>query len=76
MTPADLERDWGLAGGHILHGELALDQLSRCGRCSAGASTARQSTACGSCGSGTHPGPGLTGGSGANAAREMLRALK
>jgi phytoene dehydrogenase-like protein len=27
LTPADLERDWGLTGGHIHHGELALDQL-------------------------------------------------
>ncbi len=27
MTPADLEREWGSAGGHIHHGELALDQL-------------------------------------------------
>ncbi len=27
LTPADLEREWGLSGGHIHHGELALDQL-------------------------------------------------
>ena len=26
ITPADLERDWGLTGGHIFHGELSLDQ--------------------------------------------------
>lgn len=73
MTPADLERDWGLTGGHVHHGELALDQLF----------TMRPLLGWGQyrtpveklwlCGAGTHPGLGLTGGSGANAAREILR---
>jgi phytoene dehydrogenase-like protein len=73
ITPLDLERNWGLTGGHIFHGELSLDQ----------AFTMRPLLGWGRyrtpiaglylCGSGTHPGTGLTGGSGANAAREILR---
>jgi phytoene dehydrogenase-like protein len=75
ITPADLARDWNLTGGHIFHGELSLDQ----------AFTMRPVLGCGSyktpiaglylCGSGTHPGTGLTGGSGANAARVIIDAL-
>ena len=75
ITPAALDRDWGLTGGHIFHGELSLDQ----------AFTMRPLLGFGSyrtpiaglylCGSGTHPGTGLTGGSGANAARVVADAL-
>ena len=73
LTPLDLERDYGLTGGHLFHGELSLDQLF----------TMRPALDCARyrapirgmylCGSGTHPGTGLTGASGANAAREILR---
>lgn len=76
ITPLDLERDYGFIGGHIFHGELALDQLL----------TMRPLLGWGQyrtpirdlylCSSGTHPGTGLTGGSGANAAREIIRDLK
>jgi phytoene dehydrogenase-like protein len=76
ITPLDLERDYGFVGGHIFHGELALDQLL----------TMRPLLGWGQyrtpirdlylCGSGTHPGTGLTAGSGANAAREILRDLR
>jgi phytoene dehydrogenase-like protein len=75
ITPSDLERDWSLSGGHIFHGELSLDQ----------AFTMRPLLGFGNyrtplsglylCGSGTHPGTGLTGGSGANAARVVIEAL-
>ena len=75
ITPVDLER-YGFIGGHIFHGELALDQLL----------TMRPLLGWGQyrspirdlylCSSGTHPGTGLTGGSGANAAREVLRDLR
>jgi phytoene dehydrogenase-like protein len=75
ITPADLDRDWGLTGGHIFHGELSLDQ----------AFTMRPLLGFGTyrtpipglylCGSGTHPGTGHTGGSGANAARVVSDAL-
>ncbi|HZP24570.1 MAG TPA: NAD(P)/FAD-dependent oxidoreductase [Terriglobales bacterium] len=76
ITPQDLEETYGLTGGHIFHGELALDQLF----------TMRPLLDCAQyrtpvrnlylCGSGTHPGTGLNGMSGANAAREILKALR
>jgi phytoene dehydrogenase-like protein len=75
LTPLDLERGWGLTGGQIFHGELSLDQFF----------TMRPLLGFGSyrtpikglylCGSGAHPGTGLTGGSGANAAREIVKDL-
>jgi phytoene dehydrogenase-like protein len=75
ITPLDLERGWGLTGGHIFHGELSLDQFF----------TMRPLLGFGQyrtplkglflCGSGSHPGTGLTGGSGMNAAREIARDL-
>jgi phytoene dehydrogenase-like protein len=73
ITPQDLEETYGLTGGHIFHGELALDQLFTM-RPLLG--WARYATPLGRlylCGSGTHPGSGLTGISGANAAREILK---
>ena len=76
LTPLDLERGWGLTGGQIFHGELSLDQfftmrpLLGFGR--------HQTPLKGLflCGSGSHPGTGLTGGSGMNAAREILRVVQ
>jgi phytoene dehydrogenase-like protein len=76
ITPQDLEETYGLTGGHIFHGELALDQFFTMRPL---LDWARYSTPIQSlylCGSGTHPGAGLTGGSGANAAREILKHLK
>jgi phytoene dehydrogenase-like protein len=76
ITPVDLETRYGFTGGHIFHGELALDQML----------TMRPLLGWGQyrspirelylCSSGTHPGTGLTGGSGANAAREIIRQMK
>jgi len=76
ITPQDLEDNYGLTGGHIFHGELALDQFFTMRPL---LDWARYRTPIRSlylCGSGTHPGAGLTGGSGANAAREILKELK
>lgn len=76
ITPKDLEERYGLTGGHIFHGELALDQFFTMRPL---LDWARYSTPIERlylCGSGTHPGTGLTGGSGANAAREIVKALK
>jgi phytoene dehydrogenase-like protein len=76
ITPLDLEQQYGLAGGHIFHGELALDQIFTMRPF---LDWARYRTPIRNlylCGSGTHPGTGLTGGSGANAAREILKDLK
>ena len=76
ITPQDLEDVYGLTGGHIFHGELSLDQFFTMRPL---LDWARYSTPIANlflCGSGTHPGAGLTGGSGANAAREILKHLK
>jgi phytoene dehydrogenase-like protein len=74
LTPADLETEWGLAGGHIHHGELALDQLFTMRPLLGWSQYRTPVDGLWLCGAGTHPGLGLTGGSGANAAREILRA--
>lgn len=76
LSPLDLEREFGLVGGDIFHGSLGLDQLF----------SARPWLGQGNyrgalrhlylCGSGTHPGGGVTGLPGRNAAREILRDLK
>jgi len=76
ITPHDLEEKYGLTGGQIFHGELALDQFFTMRPL---LDWARYRTPIQNlylCGSGTHPGAGLTGGSGANAAREILKELK
>jgi phytoene dehydrogenase-like protein len=73
LSPLDLEEKLGLAGGDIFHGALGLDQLW----------AARPALGYGDyrtpvlglylCGSGAHPGGGVTGVPGMNAAREILR---
>ena len=73
LSPLDLERTFGLIGGDIFHGALGPDQLF----------SARPLLGQGNyrgaipglylCGSGTHPGGGVTGLPGRNAAREILR---
>jgi phytoene dehydrogenase-like protein len=76
ITPLDLERTFGLTGGHIFHGELALDQLFTM-RPTLGWSQYRTPVAhLYLCGSSTHPGTGLNGLSGRNAAREIARYLR
>ena len=72
MSPLDLERTFGLIGGDISHGNLSLDQLF----------SARPMLGYGNyrgplrglymCGAGTHPGGGVSGAPGHNAAREIL----
>jgi phytoene dehydrogenase-like protein len=76
LSPLDLEREFGLVGGDIFHGSLGPDQLF----------SARPLLGQGNyrgalpglylCGSGTHPGGGVTGLPGRNAAREILRDLR
>jgi phytoene dehydrogenase-like protein len=76
LTPLDLENIYGLTGGHPFHGELALDQIFTMRPL---LNWARYRTPIKNlylCGSGTHPGNGLTGASGQNAAREILRDLR
>ena len=76
LTPKDLEETYGLSGGHPYHGELALDQLFTMRPLLGWARYATPVKNLYLCSSGTHPGNGLTGASGANAAREILKELR
>jgi phytoene dehydrogenase-like protein len=76
ITPKDLETSYGFTGGHIFHGELALDQLFTMRPVLDWARYRTPVRGLFLCGSGTHPGNGLTGASGANAAREIIRELR
>jgi phytoene dehydrogenase-like protein len=76
ITPKDLETSYGFTGGHIFHGELALDQLFTMRPILDWARYKTPIRGLFLCGSGTHPGNGLTGASGANAAREIIRDLR
>ena len=67
------EQVYGLTGGHIHHGELALDQLFTMRPTLGWADYRTPLAGLYLCGSGTHPGNGLTGASGQNAAREILK---
>jgi phytoene dehydrogenase-like protein len=72
-SPLDLERKFGLIGGDIFHGRMSLDQLWAA-RPLLGHGDYRAPVAgLYMCGSGTHPGGGVTGAPGHNAAREILR---
>jgi phytoene dehydrogenase-like protein len=72
LSPLDLERTFGLVGGDISHGALALDQLFSA-RPMLGHGNYRGPLAgLYMCGAGTHPGGGVTGACGHNAAREVL----
>ena len=76
-TAADLERDYGLTGGHAMHGEHALDQFFAW-RPLLGHARYRLGGISGLylCGAGAHPGGGITGGPGRNAAKAILADLK
>jgi phytoene dehydrogenase-like protein len=76
LTPFDLEQQLGLTGGHIFHGELALDQLFSLRPLLGWAAYRTPLQGLYLCGSGTHPGVGLSGACGANAAREFLKDWK
>jgi len=76
ITPKDLEKTYGLTGGHIFHGELALDQLFTMRPLLDWAQYQTPIKRLYLCGSGTHPGNGLNGGSGANAAKEIAKDLR
>lgn len=73
ITPLALEQEFGLTGGHIHHGELALDQLFTMRPTLGWANYRTPIDGLFLCGSGTHPGNGITGACGRNAAREVLK---
>jgi phytoene dehydrogenase-like protein len=76
ITPQDLETTYGFTGGHIFHGELALDQLFTMRPVLDWARYKTPIRGLFLCSSATHPGNGLTGASGANAAREIIHVLR
>ncbi|CAN7377353.1 phytoene desaturase family protein [Massilia sp. LjRoot122] len=73
MSPLDLERTFGLVGGDIFHGALGLDQLFAARPMLGHADYRGPIPGLYTCGAGTHPGGGVTGAPGHNAAREVLR---
>ena len=73
LSPLDLEQEYGLTGGNIFHGELSLDQLFFMRPALGWARYATPIRNLYLCGSGTHPGGGVTGAPGHNAAMEILR---
>jgi phytoene dehydrogenase-like protein len=73
MSPLDLERTFGLVGGDIFHGALGLDQLFAARPMLGHADYRGPVAGLYMCGAGAHPGGGVTGAPGHNAAREVLR---
>jgi len=76
FSPLDLERTFGLTGGDIFHGALSLDQLYSNRPVMGHADYRLPVPGLYLCGSGAHPGGGVTGVPGHNAAREVLRDLR
>jgi phytoene dehydrogenase-like protein len=76
VAPPDLEREYGLTGGHLFHGELSLDQLFTMRPVIGWARYRTPIDGLYLCGAGTHGVPGVTGAQGRNAAREVVRDLK
>jgi phytoene dehydrogenase-like protein len=76
ITPLDMEETYGLSGGHIHHGEQSLDQSFAFRPLIGWAQYRTPVRGLYLCGAGTHPGGGISGGPGANAAREIIKDLK
>src|SRR6266404_4103895 len=76
ITPLDLEKTYGLSGGHIHHGEMSVDQLFAFRPLIGWAQYRTPIEGLYLCGAGTHPGGGVTGTCGANASREIIKDLK
>jgi phytoene dehydrogenase-like protein len=76
LTPLDLERTFGLTGGDIFHGSLDLGQMFSARPMLGHADYRGPLKGLYMCGAGTHPGGGVTGAPGHNAAREILRDFR
>src|SRR3979409_1417347 len=76
LTPLDLEREFGLTQGNIFQGELTLEQLFFLRPAPVWAQFRSPSRNLYMCGSATHPGGGIMGASGRNAAMEILKDWK
>jgi phytoene dehydrogenase-like protein len=75
LTPLDLEREWGLTEGNIFQGELTLEQLFFLRPVPGWAQYRTPIRGLYMCGSATHPGGGIMGANGRNAALRMLKDL-
>jgi phytoene dehydrogenase-like protein len=75
LTPLDLERVYGLTEGNIFHGDLSLDQLFFMRPVAGWARYRTPVDGLYLCGAGAHPGGGVTGAPGHNAARQVLKDL-
>src|SRR5580658_3889097 len=73
LSPLDLERRFGITGGNIFHGEMSLDQMFVMRPVAGWARYRTPIRGLYLCGSGAHPGGGVMGAPGYNAAREMLK---
>jgi phytoene dehydrogenase-like protein len=73
LTPLDLERQFGLTGGNIFQGAMTLNQLFFLRPLAGYADYRTPVRGLYLCGAATHPGGGVMGACGYNAAREMLR---
>jgi phytoene dehydrogenase-like protein len=76
LTPLDLERVYGLTEGNIFHGDLTLEQLFFMRPVPGWARYRTPVAGLYLCGAGTHPGGGVTGAPGYNAAHQILRDLR
>jgi len=76
IGPYDMEQEYGLVGGNIMHGDLTLDQLFSWRPVAGYADYRTPIKSLYLCGSGTHPGGGISGINGRNASREILKDLK
>ena len=72
LTPADIEREFHITGGHWHHGELTLDQFMFVRPVAGAAQYQMPIEGLYLCGAGTHPGGGVSGAAGRNAARAIL----
>ncbi len=76
LTPVDLERRFGITEGNIFHGDISVDQLFHMRPIPGWANYRTPISGLYLCGAGTHPGGGVTGAPGFNAARKILRDIK
>jgi phytoene dehydrogenase-like protein len=76
LTPLDLERTYGLTEGNIFHGDLRLEQLFFMRPVSGWSQYRTPIDGLYLCGAGAHPGGGVTGAPGHNAAQQVLRDWK
>jgi phytoene dehydrogenase-like protein len=76
IGPYEMEQEYGLVGGNIMHGDLTLDQLFSLRPVAGYADYRSPIKGLYMCGSGSHPGGGISGINGRNASREILKDLK